>query len=146
MYINNNWILKKYIDCIQVLPNDFRERFLMYNIPIIEYETFIDWEKIKPNYSFMYDYEGNELEIAGFLKQSALTDYQHVLLYIDSDISIIEVETKTFIDNWEDFVASNGFTGIVVFTNDGKFFAEFTDDSQWKLYSNFLIKTAYSEI
>jgi len=146
MSINNNWILKKYIDYIQPSSNDFRERFTKFNIPIHEYETFIDWSKILPFYSFIYDYEGNEFEIATFLKKSVLADYEHVIVYIDPDLPLIKIEKEIFINNWEDFVASNGFTGIVIFTDDGKFFAEFTDDSQWRLYSNFLIKTNSTDL
>lgn len=146
MSINNNWILKKYNDYIQPLSNDFREKFTKFKIPIIGYGTFIDWDKILPNYSFMYDYEGNKFEITSFLKQSVFADYQHIILYIDLDLPLIAVDTQIFINNWEDFVASNGYTGIIAFTDDGKYFAEFTDDSQWRVYSNFPIKTHDSDL
>lgn len=139
-YIINNWVLKDSIGEFRIVDFDLKEKLAELCIPLKELGTFIDWELISPKYNFFYDYEGNEDEISCLLKESSINDYEKIYLDIGCNEPLIEINTDAFIDKWDDFIASNGYSGIFVFTSDGRFFMEFTDDAEYQLYSNFIIK------
>lgn len=139
-YVINNWVLKESIGEFRIADFNLKQKLAELCIPVKELETFIDWELVEPKYNFFYDYDGNEEEISDLLKKSFLNDYEKIYLDIGCDEPLIEINTDAFIDKWEDFVASNGYSGIFVFTNDGRYFMEFTDDAEYQLYSNFRIK------
>jgi len=138
-YNIKNWVLKENINDIKILDITITQKLNDLLIPVKDIETVIDWDKINPKYNFFYDYEGNEIDIPIKLKKSSINNYSKILVDIGCGNPLVEVNTSIFIEKWENFVASNGYSGIVVFTNDGKFFIEFTDDSDYQLYSNFLI-------
>lgn len=134
-----NWILKKYIHDFKEIKFNLHEKLSEFSIPIRELDTFVDWDKVNPRYNFFYDYEGNEMEIKKKLIDSPINDYSTVILEIGCGIPTIEINTSIFINHWEDFVSLNGYSGIFIITNDYKYFIEFTDDSEYQLFSNFLL-------
>jgi len=137
--IYNNWVLKNLFGKFTVKDINLKQKLMELNIPIREKETVINWELVKPKYNFFYDYIGNE-EISNFLKKSPISNYENVYIYLNYNEPIIEIDTNTFIDKWEDLLSSTGYSGLFVFTNNGNHFLEFTDDSSYQLYSNFPIK------
>ena len=58
------------------------------------------------------------------------------------DLPIIEIPAQLFINHWEDFVSANGFMGILCIDTENNLFFEFSDDSSYLLYSNFVIQTS----
>lgn len=139
-YVINNWVLKDSVGEFRIVDFDLKEKLAELSIPLKELGTFIDWGLINPKYNFYYDYEGNEEEVGCWLKNSSINNYEKIYLDIGCNEPLIEINTDVFINKWDDFVASNGYSGIFVFTSDGRFFMEFTDDAEYQLYSNFLIK------
>lgn len=137
--IYNNWVLKRLPGKYRITEINLKRKLLELNIPIVEKETVIDWKFVKPKYNFFYDYIGNE-EISRFLRKSPISNYKNVYIYLNYNDPIIEIDTNTFIDKWEDLLSSTGYSGLLVFTNNGRHFMEFTDDSSYQLYSNFPIK------
>lgn len=135
----SNWILKENSNQFKEVDFDIYQKLIELSIPVIELETFVDWNNISSKYNFFYDYVGNEIDIKKKLIESPLNNYSTVIIHFDCGIPTIEINTLVFIDKWEDFVSSNGYSGIFIFTNDGKYFIEFTDDSSYELYSNFLL-------
>lgn len=135
----SNWILKENSDQFKEVDFDVYQKLIDLSIPVIELETFVDWNNISPKYNFFYDYVGNEIDIKKKLIKSPISNYSTVIIQIGCGIPPIEINTLVFIEKWEDFVSSNGYSGIFIFTNDGKYFIEFTDDSSYELYSNFLL-------
>lgn len=134
-----NWVLQENINEFKEIDFDIYQRLIDYSIPVKEIETFIDWNAVTTKYNFFYDYIGNEIDIKKKLIGSPLNNYSTIILEIGCGNPTIEIKTSVFIDKWEDFVSSNGYSGIFVFTKDGKYFMEFTDDSTYQLYSNFLL-------
>lgn len=102
----------------------------------------IDWTALENHYQFFFDYEGNENEIKEWLTQSPISDYDTLLTWISWEDPIIRVKTKDFIENWEEFNLAGGWQGLILTTEDGKYFLEFTDDWKYHLNSNFEIKQA----
>lgn len=100
----------------------------------------IDWTKIENHYQFFFDYQGNEIEIKEWLKQSPISDYDTLLTWLSWGDPIIRVKTNDFIANWEEFNIASGWEGLIMTTEDGKYFLEFTDDWKHNLNSNFEIK------
>jgi hypothetical protein len=105
----------------------------------IDHST-IDWTDIDNHHQFFFNYEGNEKEIKEWLSQSLISEYDTVLTWLSWDDPIIRVKTKEFIENWEEFNITGGWEGIILTTEDGKCFLEFTDDWKYHLNSNFEIK------
>lgn len=100
----------------------------------------IDWNKVENHYQFFFDYEGNENEITEWLNQSPISNYDTMLTWLSWDDPIIRVKTRDFIENWEEFNIARGWQGLILITEDGKHFLEFTDDWKYHLNSNFEIK------
>ena len=135
----NNWALKNLSGKYRVTDINLKQTLKEHNIPIDEIETIINWKLVNPKYNFFYDYIGNE-EISKFLKKSPISNYKNIYIYLNYNDPIIEINTNAFIDKWEDLLASTGYSGLLVFTDNGRHFMEFTDDSSYQLYSNFPIK------
>jgi hypothetical protein len=53
---------------------------------------------------------------------------------------VIKIKTSDFIANWEEFNLATGGQGLILATEDGNLFLEFTDDWKYHLNSNFEIK------
>lgn len=138
--IINNWVLKENIGEFRITDFNLKQKLAELHIPVKEMETFVDWGLVEPKYNFFYDYDNNEDEISNFLGKSLINNYEKIYLDIGCKEPLIEINTDTFINKWEDFVASNGYSGIFAFTDDGRYFMEFTDDAEYQLYSNFRIK------
>lgn len=144
--INKNGFLKSHLNSIEVLSNNFPEYIHeicnSYNIPINKQsniKTLIDWNKILKKSYFLYDYENNEIEISNWLKNSPLTTSYYLIIEFGYNLPIIKVTTDEFVSFWDDFVAASGFSGITCVSDDGRYFMEFTDDSESLLFSNFSI-------
>ncbi len=100
----------------------------------------IDWGEIENHYQFFFDYEGNQNEIKEWLKGSPIYNYDTLVTWLSWDDPIIRIKTKEFIENWEKFNIASAWEGIILTTEDGKYFLEFTDDWKYHLNSNFEIK------
>jgi len=137
--ILNNWVVNENVSNIEILNFSIKQKINELSIPLKGYETFVNWDLINPSYNFFYDFEGNEIEIKERLEKSKLNECEFLIIDIGYNNQMIKVSTSFFIEKWEDFVASNGFTGIFIFSEEGDFFMEFTDDSSYQLYSNFII-------
>jgi len=110
----------------------------------IDHST-IDWNKIENHFQFWFDYEGNEEEIKSWLRQSELKNYEFLFTWLAWDDPIIKIKTSDFIDSWEEFNIASGWEGLILTTEDGKLFLEFTDDWKYHLNSNFEIKSGTSK-
>ncbi len=104
----------------------------------IDHST-IDWNKIENHHQFFFDYENNEFEITELLRKSELSNYEFLYTWLDWDDPIIKIKTNDFIENWEEiYIAS--VEVMVLATQDGTKFLEFTDDWKYHINSNFEIK------
>jgi hypothetical protein len=100
--------------------------------------THVDWQLLK-GFCFMYDYIGNE-EIVALLKNSNLCNPERkLILELNSKNSIIEISSSLFAEHWEDIINENSL-GVSGISTDSDLVFEFSDDSNYLLYSNFLIK------
>lgn len=99
----------------------------------------IDWNKMKNQYQFFFDYIDNEVEIKDWLKKSELSNYEFVFTWLSWEDPIIKIKTKEFIENWEEVYFAS-VEGMILTTLDGKLVLEFTDDYKYNLNSNFEIK------
>lgn len=146
---NNHWLLTKFKDKIEILPHKYPEyveefcrekQILMNNTPSIR--RMLSWDDISEKYSISYDNIKIEEHIGGFLIKSKITNSKYLIIDMGFNLPILKVPTDLFIDNCFDFAWANGFLGTTIFSEDGKFFMEFTDNSDSLLYSNFLIVPA----
>ena len=142
------WLYKEHAGKIRILEmteKDFRETIArrnhlqLYN-PASKIDSVFYWDEVKPSYSFFFDYQDNDAEIKTLLENSDLSRHQKMYLETHSGEPIIEVEVKYFIDNWLEFVDSNHGQGSVMCTTDYSLFFEFTNDEDYLLCSNFIIK------
>lgn len=86
---------------------------------------------------FFYDFDGSEDEISQLLLNSPLTTgHQYLIMEYGFNGPIIRVSVNLFIGNWYAFIKS-AIQGAVVLSEDGKCVMEFSDDSDFLLYSNF---------
>jgi hypothetical protein len=145
--ITTNWALKPFADQIKVLSEDYEsylqglfERYqLPKNTEQDRIRTLLDWQKIANAEHFVYDYENNEEEIKQFFSHSDLASCPFLTIELGLDFPIIQVPTPFFIEHWTDFVAANGYMGMLCLSENG-LFMEFTDDSDYFLFSNFALK------
>jgi len=144
--ISKNGFLKSHLNSIEVLSNNFPEHFHEicdnYKIPINKQsniKTLISWDKILNRSYLFFDYENNEIEIANWLENSPLRTSNYLTIEFGYNLPIIKVKTEEFINFGDDFVAASGFSGITCISDNGKYFMEFTDDSESLLFSNFSI-------
>lgn len=100
----------------------------------------IDWSNIEFYFQFFFGYEGNEIEIKEWLENSPISEYDTLLTWISWDDPIIRIKTKDFIESWEEFNIARCGEGLILTTEDGKYFLEFTDDWKYHLNSNFEIR------
>ena len=80
------------------------------------------------------------MEIEKWLKRSEIIKYTFLLTWLDWNDPVVRIATNDFINNWEDFYHAGGGEGLILLTEDGKLFLEFTDDWKYHLHSNFEIK------
>ena len=111
-----------------------------------EDHSTIDWSLIESHFQFFFDYENNEKEIEGWLKQSPISGYETLLTWLSWEDPIIRVKTTDFIEHWEKFNIAGAWEGIILITEDGKYYLEFTDDWKYHLNSNFEIKPGTKKI
>jgi len=100
----------------------------------------IDWNLADNHFQFFFDYENNETEIKNWLKKSPISDYKKLLTWLSGDDPIVRVKTTDFIESWQEFNVAGGWEGLILTTEDGKYYLEFTDDWKYHLNSNFEIK------
>jgi len=100
----------------------------------------IDWSQIENHFQFFFNYARNEAEIRSWLVKSPLSNYKTLLTWLSFEDPIVRVKTTDFFDNWQEFNAACGWQGLILTTEDGKYFLEFTDDWKFHLNSNFEIK------
>lgn len=139
---------------MQILKNDtvkvlstydnvfFENKLLSFGYPVNKNQhvlrTHIDWRLIE-GFSFYYDYIGNE-EISVLLKNSRLCNPERrIILELNPNNPIIELPSILFSECWEDIINENSF-GVSGISTDGELVFEFTDDTDYLLYSNFPIK------
>lgn len=104
-----------------------------------QFRTFVDWRSVN-HFKISYEYQNCEQEVREMLKSSNLSKGDFDLLVEQgNNVPMLKVENHYFIEHWYDFLAENGFMGTTVISEDGKFILEFTDDTDFLLYSNFPI-------
>ncbi|GEM59186.1 hypothetical protein B0A78_10100 [Flavobacterium columnare NBRC 100251 = ATCC 23463] len=135
----SNWVLKKYITELKFLDFSILDIIKREGLTVSNYKTLIDWEKIENKFSFFYDFIGNEEEIKKRLYSSLIFKSQKLIIDIGIGYKPFEISTQLFIQNWEDFVASNGYCGIFIISLEHHLFMEFTDDENYELLSNFYV-------
>jgi hypothetical protein len=102
-------------------------------------KTFVNWRSIA-HFKFAYEYQNCEQEVKEMLRRSNLCKgVFYLLVEQGNNMPMIKVENHYFVEYWYDFLAENGFMGTTVISEDGKFVLEFTDDTDYLLYSNFPI-------
>jgi len=106
----------------------------------------INWDLSEKHFQFFFDYENNEEQIKNWLKKSPISEYDTLLTWLSWKDPIIRIKTTEFIENWEEFNIARAWQGIIVTTEDGKFYLEFTDDWKFHLNSNFEIKPGTEKI
>ena len=149
VFKNKNHFLHKHLTSIQSInvegKNDGFQNFLT-NLGIKntgenwnEDHSQVNWKEVEAHYQFYFDYINNETEIKNWLQKSELLKYEYVFTWLNWDDPIIKIETKEFIENWEE-IYNSSVEGMIVTTFDGKLILEFTDDYKFNLNSNFEIK------
>ncbi|SFS91134.1 hypothetical protein SAMN04487906_2047 [Zhouia amylolytica] len=106
----------------------------------------IDWNLTNNHFQFFFDYENNETEIKNWLKKSPISRYETLLTWLSWEDPIIRVKSTDFIENWEEFIIAGGWDGLILTTEDGKYYLEFTDTWKFHLNSNFEIKPGTKKI
>lgn len=146
--IYENAFLREHIEKIEVLSDSYPDFFYVLcnkaNIPINKdnrIKTVIAWNEVNPKYEFFYDYIGSEKDITNLMKNSNLKESKNIIIEFGYNLPIISTDIMTFVKNWDDFVAASGYSGITCLSGDGKYIMEFSDDSNYFLRSNFLIKS-----
>ncbi|GAA0874325.1 hypothetical protein GCM10009118_07330 [Wandonia haliotis] len=141
-----NYFLKPHRANIEILSNDYPGYFSnvlkKFDIKLNTDENIhqlIAWDDIEHVHTFFCDYEGSDKEVSAWLRKSDLNDSQFLIIELGYELPIIKVECQVFMENWEDFVAASGYTGITVIDENGRFYMEFVDEGK-NLFSNFKIQ------
>jgi hypothetical protein len=101
--------------------------------------SFVNWKSVNPLFQFNYD-SVSESELIEWLSKSRLVEHDQIFTWLDNYDSIIQISTAEFIDKWSVLLIYTGWEGMVLTTEKGELFLEFTDDWQTHLNSNFAIK------
>lgn len=140
-----NWILKKHVDNIQIISDDYLPFYRNYlenkgvivNQDFSKASYFINWNLYSKNFDFFYDYEGCEKEIENLLFRSEISKTKKISMDFGYNNPVILIETPYFINNWYDFIIGANNESTIV-SEDGSCIMEFT--RRYVLNSNFLIK------
>lgn len=111
-----------------------------------EDHSTIDWTKADNHFQFFFDFENSQDRVREWLNNSVLRQNDTLLTWLSYEDPIIRIKTKDFIENWEEFNVAAGWDGLILTTEDGKYFMEFTDDWKYNLNSNFQIKPSSEKI
>lgn len=140
----NNWILNKHVGKFTVASNEYpqfyKEKLTHATIPLVGNRLVINWDKMDPKYSFLYEFENSSEIVRTWLRSSILSKQKEILIEFGYHQPIVSFEINCFIDNWYDFASFEGFVGTLCFTPDCQQILEFTDRREYHLYSNFEIK------
>jgi hypothetical protein len=147
MNYGSHWLLSKHNNNIQVTTISSRE-FRLEMIPSSGYplsfentfNSLVDWDMIADHNRFRYDFLDCGPIITKALQKSKLANSGFLLVEVLSDIPVLKVDANYFISNWEDFERAACGMGMVVLSINNKLLMEFTDDYEWQLFSNFIIK------
>lgn len=141
-----NWKLVELNGSFEVVSEDsvlYIEEFLANNklpaykgIGGIRSESRIEWELMEPKYAVSFDYENIELEMAGKLRQSLLTQCEFVIITYGWEEPVIKLKTDIFIKNWDEIFSSTKYESIIT-SVDYRLIMEVTRD--FILHSNFKI-------
>lgn len=91
---------------------------------------------MEPKYAVSFDYENIELEMAGKLRQSLLTQCEFVIITYGWEEPVIKLKTDIFIKNWDEIFSSTKYESIIT-SVDYRLIMEVTRD--FILHSNFKI-------
>ncbi|PZR23831.1 MAG: hypothetical protein DI539_02330 [Flavobacterium psychrophilum] len=147
IFYNKQHFLHKYVTYLESTEIKGSEHFTQFisNFNISNLESYynvdhssIDWDKTQNSHQFFFDYTGNE-EIENWLRESDLKQHEYLYTWLNWDDPIIIIKTAEFIQNWKWFYIAS-VEGMVLITEDGSKFLEFTDDYKHHLNSNFEIK------
>ena len=124
--------------------NGFEEFLKERKIPVSnEYWSFdhstVNWNQVNPHFQFNFD-RVKKIDLSNWLLKSRITEFQFLYTWLNYDEPIIKFRTKDFVSNWEDLNIYSGWEGLVLTTENGELFLEFTDDWKAHLNSNFQIK------
>ena len=104
----------------------------------LDKRTIVDWDNIKNKHSQLYYFEGCENIIREYLSNSILNDVE-LIIYIEfgPNEPMIKTNGNYFVKYWDDFVLDYGSMGTTIISENGETILEFTDDTDWLLYTNF---------
>ncbi|CAN5342009.1 hypothetical protein BH09BAC1_BH09BAC1_20890 [soil metagenome] len=142
-----NWKLLEEIANIQVMNNDplsviddvltITNLPKMYNEVFGRHNTFIDWDKAPCHYRLFFDNINDEVLIKNSFLKSKVAEYDNLIITYCDDNIVVKVPFLIFIEDWEGFVRSTLYNGLI-FTEDFKFVIEITRD--YHFHSTFRIQ------
>ena len=140
-----NWFFAKYKEQLVIVStdyNDFQKKLLEKGYLInldSRIRRVIDWDTLDEKHVFYYDFEGNELEIYSRFKESPIYNEMYLIVECGPEYPIMRVSVDFFMEHWYEFVMLNGYMGCCALSGSDKYILEFTDATDYLLYSNFLL-------
>lgn len=100
--------------------------------------TLIDWEVVENTKSIIYYFDDCEKIIKESLLNSVINN-ENLTLFIEfgPNEPMIMTNGSYFVNNWDDFILDYGSMGTTIVSENGKYIMEFSDDTDWLLYTNF---------
>jgi hypothetical protein len=140
----HNWKLKEAKNHISLFNEDaicfIDKKFEELNIKTTEHnhffrgETIIDWKCISGYYKLFFDLEGEEEKIMNLLKKSKIGRSKNIYIAYLQDNIVVRTPFNVFVKDWEGFVRSTLYNGII-FSENFEFIIEITRD--YYFHSNF---------
>lgn len=142
-----NWKISECAEKIELIDNNstnyLKKLVEEKGIPLTDFEsidranTVIDWGKISKHYKFFFDNEGEEIDNEEALSKSDLSKENRIIFLLGGNEPVVTIPTGKFIEEWEDFIASVQWEGLI-FSSDFKLIIEISRD--YFMHSNFKIK------
>ncbi|MBO6536422.1 MAG: hypothetical protein JJ966_09375 [Balneolaceae bacterium] len=101
--------------------------------------SIVNWNQVSPHFQFNFE-RVEEIDLSNWLLNSRITDFQFLYTWLNYVEPIIKIRTNDFVSYWQDLNIYSGWEGLVLTTESGELFLEFTDDWKTHLNSNFQIK------
>ena len=145
--MEQHWLLKKHKANIELMNMTSKElrwyihektSYKMDDFPN-EFNSVFDWKAIIPHYSLFFNFEGNDVSLPRLFNESRLIEHSYLLVETKSDLPIIKVGIKYFIENCVEFIDANMGMGSIMVSDDYELLLEFTEDWKYTLFSNFLL-------
>lgn len=141
--------LSEFAERISALPGQFPENINSilgsHDIKLCETRIelgkkpyWIEWKAYPNHYSFCYDFENNEGQVAKYLGDSKLANYSFIIMNFGYQKPLSRIPVDIFFNYWYELVIIAGYESVAL-TEDGKLFMEFVRDGYY-LKSNFSIR------